>query len=147
MNAHLMAFQGKGNRRIVADCIYFTRTYRGLIKGLPSERVNEEILEGLPCWLHRVFGEHPIFVLPPKIQAYDWSHPAAPAVMKRIHEMPPVCAAALLECEAPILKGPGSSLVVAWFQDTPSLPVGPSILAELEQLDWELFARDNDEEF
>ena len=113
-----LTFAGGVRARITE--LHQTRTYAGLLDGGPSPSLDQRLVDRLaeqcssrPGWL----------LLRP-------DRPTEPPASPRRHLPLPA-----LRCQATLVTGDGE-LDVLWFQDALALPIDPSVLEQLRQLDF-----------
>src|ERR1043165_7662673 len=99
-------------QRIFARSLHISGTYAGMLEGVPNDEVNSMILGGVPARYRRVFGEHPVYVLPPVIERWEEPHPADRLRQRVIAVMPHTEIAALFESFS--FTGQPSALIIAW---------------------------------
>jgi len=128
-------------RRAFAAEVHIDRTYAGLLEGTPTEKLNQEILSEVPRTMHRIFGDCPVFVLPPVVQRSTRQHPVLGVVEDAT--MPAVQVAMRFVSYEPISPGRhASQLVIVWHQDTWSPEIPDFIREQLTRIDWNAVAQD-----
>jgi len=111
-------------------------TYRTLIEGIPSERLNERIVNDVEELCKRVFFLERCIIIPPTLSPREFRG-------KSWRALPPVLIAVLFRC-LPI-RYPGhvySELAVAWFQSSIEPLISEQILPLIQKLDWARHAKD-----
>lgn len=119
--------------------------YSGLLEGLPTREMNARTIERLVAEERaRPFAAEPLLI--PPIQRpieYDRERPypfGEPA------ELPPVACVGRFDSNSPArdMTCMCSDLVVIWFQNEFSPPIGPDVWHQLRKIDWDRHARDGD---
>ena len=127
--------------KLFADEIHIGYTYALLLDGVPSDEVNQHILNGLPERMRRIFYKAPVYVLPPEIELRTEPHP-----LRGSHEvptMPPVeLAVRFISYEPLTAEGHAAQLVVVWHQHTMTPLIADSARLRLEHLNWKDTAKD-----
>jgi len=120
-------------------------TYGGLLEGLPTDRLNQRIIEGLLRG-ERGTGtsaEEP-YLVPPTARPIKL-HDDRPYPFGTPEALPAVtCVAHLTSSPARDTMRDGSALTVIWFQDDYAFPIDPHVLDHLHGLDWKGRATDFD---
>jgi uncharacterized protein (TIGR02996 family) len=119
-------------------------TYGGLLEGLPTDRLNREMIERLLSdererdpWA----GEP--YLVPPVVRPIDWRE-ERPYPFGTPEELPRVTCVARVRSHRPAreMNKDGSALTVIWFQDEFAFPIDPRVLEHLRGLDWDSRAFD-----
>ena len=125
-------------KSIRIDSIHISRTYAGVLEGLPS---TEESIEHAKHLARELWGDRPTVVIPPATTPLR-----QPRVNHREQSLPRErCPEWLILAwlEGPALKdGDGSQLIVIWFQDAPGFEVPGMLLHDLACDTWEKHAKD-----
>jgi hypothetical protein len=134
----------QSGRRISLDSLTQSRTYAGLLEGLPTVEMSQRIIDRLIAterergwWVGEPYLIPPVFT-PLEFwreKLYPFGEPAAiPQItcVGRFRSFPPA-----RDPEAHY-----SELTVIWFQDQFAFPLHPGILEHLRLLDWDRLARD-----
>jgi hypothetical protein len=126
--------------RINAQSIHICNTYEGMLMGVPNDEVNSTILGEAPTHYRRVFGEQPVYVLPPAIERWEEPHPADRSRQRVVAAMPCIEVAGLFVCISS--KGQLSALIIVWHQDEAALSLSDAVRHRLVAIDWEAHAHD-----
>src|SRR5262245_42079815 len=95
-------------RRVSVDAFDYSRTYSGLLEGLPNAEINDWIIQRALIRQESSWGRRPTYLIQPVIERKDPEHP----------RLPPVLLLARLRCNEPIDPNfMGSELVVVWFSE------------------------------
>ena len=129
------SFKTLSGRVISAWKIEQWEAHHGRLEGSPTIESNHRMIEWHLQEQHRKSGRRPILI-PPRQYELDFDYPfGTPALLPAV------------ACLAHFEAGPfshnnmdGSELAVLWFQDQYALPVEPTVVAALENLDWESLA-------
>jgi hypothetical protein len=137
----------ESGRDIALSQVYLESTYGGLLEGYPSARINDWLLGALPDRAARrlpgapVHVVEPVRTLPAEEESGRWpfgppellpavlcvgrfdSHPVDPGLDPAWHE---------------------SRLVIAWFQDEPTVPASGPAPAPLRVVRWGELAEDQE---
>lgn len=121
-------------RSVAVDALYYQETYLSLLEGVPNQEINARILERVRSEMVPLWGERPVYVVPPAISLLNHEHPVLPAVRFT----------AWLTCYQPIKEiNAGSELVVVWFREECSdEPLEDIVYDAIRSLSWEELARD-----
>jgi len=111
-----------------------------MLEGVPNDEVNSMILSSVPARYRRVFGEHPVYVLPPVIEKWDEPHPADRLRQRVVAVMPQTEIAALFESFSS--TGQPSALIIVWHQDEATLTLTDDVRHRLAAVDWQSHAHD-----
>ncbi len=132
---------------IELNSIYQYRTYSCLLEGLPTRQLNRMIVEKAKGYaIEKLwFGGGPYLIQPPEIPInvprQKWLEPDEEYEPARI---PPIACIALFDALA-IARDPNadsSALRIVWFQDDFALPIDPTTIAQIQQIDWKIHAED-----
>jgi uncharacterized protein (TIGR02996 family) len=121
------------------------QVYEGLLEGLPTTQLNQQIIEQLVAQeRERPAGGEPYLIRPvetpieyPRDRPYPFGQPVA---------LPPVACVGRFHSFEPA-RAPGhgySVLVVIWFQAEFALPIDPHVWEQLLLIDWDQLAADYD---
>ncbi len=127
-------------QQIFARSLHISGTYDNMWEGAPNDEVNSMIFSGAPARYRRVFGEHPVYVLPPIIERWEERHPADRSRQLVVAAMPPTEIAALFDSFGS--TGELSTLIIAWHQDEASLTLTEDVRQRLAGIDWQSHARE-----
>jgi hypothetical protein len=121
-------------RRVMLDAFEYSRTYGGLLEGLPNAEINSRIIEG--ALAERSWGLRKTHLIPPEVDTRDPRHP----------ELPPALLRAWVWCNDPINPAfMGSSLVVVWFaHECHADTIADVVFRAIRGLPWEQLAEDFD---
>jgi hypothetical protein len=131
----------KTKRRIVAECMYFTKTYGGLMTCSYTDHANAIVMERNLKQLTHVFHGGSVHVIKPSIvrtEEDDLFDPDNKCIREVI---PPVLVAAAFDSD-PIRDGDGSILAIAWYQNSYNCFLEETIRPEIEAIDWDTLAHD-----
>lgn len=141
----LLTLTLNSGHRIFASGLQISRTYQGLLIGFPNDELNNVILRNIPTRYRKVFGELPVYVLPPLIERWEVQDTMDHLRQRVVAAMPKIEIAGLFECDTPVKPtGEGSALIIAWHQDEAILPLPDEIQHRLQALDWEAHAQNVD---
>lgn len=137
----------ESGRTVTVDMLLQSRTYGGLLEGVPDARANEWHVERAmrTALEHCVEGASPHLIAPVRRDYLrtpgDMSHRSSVRVAEWL---PMVTCTALLKDTTPVREGcPGFSwLTIVWFQDEFAPPILEPNLAEITRLDWTALATD-----
>ncbi len=116
-------------------------TYAGLLEGLPTEQLNQGIVERILTDERERSPLGEPYLIPPRqtpidhADEYPFGTPAA---------LPEISCVANFESPEPA-RDPlqdYSVLTVIWFQDDFAFPIDPQVLEQIRALDWEQLAQD-----
>lgn len=132
-----------GDETIYIKSLHQWQTYIGLLEGLPTDRMNAEILKRVRQKAKDYTGINAVYVIEPEqvpIQ-YDGKYPFGTPM-----ELPGyICITELSKFGAARDKTKdGSALALVWFQNSYAFPVNEDILHKIAQLKWEELAEDFD---
>ncbi len=121
------------------------RVYEGLLEGMPTREMNADIIDRLVAEERaRPFTGPPLLLTPeqrplkhPRRHPYPFGEPAA---------LPSVACVGRFHSSSPTREAMRdfSDLVVIWFQDEFSPPIGPEVWNQFHEIDWDRHARDGD---
>ncbi|MGZ4963027.1 MAG: hypothetical protein ACXWKG_11480 [Limisphaerales bacterium] len=131
----------KTKRRIVAEIVYLSQTYGGLMTCSYTDDVNEVVIERKLKALTHVFFGGSIHLIKPVITRHETNDPFHPGQKRIWAMMPPVMVAACFASK-PVRDGDGSLLVIAWFQNSTTCLLEDAIRPEIEAVNWEEWAHD-----
>lgn len=130
----------KNNLSVRINVIHQERTYSGLLEGLPTRKMNEQKLHGLPLEAQNQLGKIKVYLIEPsqkkiEYEEYPFGEPAS---------LPRITCMAQLENNRPARNEEMdfSMLILIWFQDAFAFPIEESILKTIETLDWAEIAQD-----
>jgi hypothetical protein len=114
------------------DSFDYSRTYGGLLEGLPNAEINSRIIAR--ARVMESWGPRKTHLIPPEVDARDPRHPALPPALLR----------AWLWCGEPIDPAyMGSELVVVWFsEECLDEPIAEMVLRAVRGLPWDQLADD-----
>ena len=121
-------------RRVTLDAFEYSRTYAGLLEGLPNAEINSRIIE--EALAKGLWGPRKTHLVPPVIDERDPKHP----------RLPSACLQAWVWCNDPIDPAfMGSALVVVWFADECLADtIADVVFRAIRGLPWEQLAEDFD---
>jgi hypothetical protein len=129
-------------RGVTASQIYIDETYGAMLMGIPSDPVNESILEMVPFEMQRRFGTTRIVIVPPQIRRGRPIELGPPRGVIEEAFIPPVRIAARFYSDAFAVGETYSQLVVVWYQDSLGPLVGDHARECMEALNWNELAED-----
>jgi hypothetical protein len=123
-------------RRIHLRELWQYRTYDGLLEGLPTEVMNEGMLQHLLArYRDQPYPGAPYLIRPTERRIetsqggpYPFGNPSA---------LPGVTCISRFESREPAPDQPLSGLVVIWFQQEFALPIDPAVVTQIETIDWQ----------
>src|SRR5262245_20241886 len=121
-------------RQVSLDAFDYSRTYGGLLEGLPNAEMNRRIIERAQAEREGSWGPRKTHLIPPVVDARDPKHPAfSPALLR-----------AWLHCNEPIDPAfMGSALVVVWFaEECLDEPITEVVFRAIRGLPWDQLADD-----
>jgi hypothetical protein len=128
-------------REVSVDSIRQWFTYGGLLEGLPTDRMNREMIERL-LRDERGTGRGDPYLVPPPVRPISYQRDR-PYPFGNPETLPSVtCVARLSSSPARDQTTDVSVLTVIWFQDDFAFPIDPAVLAHLRDLVWEELATD-----
>ena len=112
-------------------------TYRRLIEGIPTDSLNEEIVNDVEELCKRVFFLERCIIIPPTLSPREFRG-------KSWRELPRVLIAGSFRCFKPVRHAGHvySALAVAWFQSSLEPLVSEQVLPLIQKLDWARHAED-----
>lgn len=116
------------------DTLYQAKTYGGLLEGVPTKRLNDQIIERVKNKAREMaHGIMPVTIIEPKTRKILGLENN---VFGKSIALPGVyCIAEIISSQT--FKDPskdGSGLMVIWFQDTFAWPIQEDVLQELQKL-------------
>jgi hypothetical protein len=111
-------------------------TYRGLLEGVPHEKLNQRIIEAAVQDAKKVFGASEPFLIQPKQtpldigREYPFGKPATIPGVRCIGYF--LCLSATPQGQA----GDYSSMTFVWFQKQFAMPIDPEVLDQIRAVDW-----------
>jgi len=127
-------------------------TYEGLQGGVPTSKMNQEIIErALNRAVSPFLKEGPLLIQPVEvaIEASDLELESPKWKWKREDSgeparIPDILCEGRFESSSPVhdTSQDGSSLVIVWFQNAFALPIDPEIVEQIKAIDWESAAHD-----
>jgi hypothetical protein len=129
-------FTDDAGRHITIDAIYSSRTYAGVLEGVPSEALNAKIVERARKSVASLWGHRALYLdVPTPMPTSDDGFSTLPEWTHR----------AWLTSSPFETSALQSELVLVWFADEqPRLSACQLVRAALRSLDWEAHALDVD---
>ncbi|MCA8831390.1 hypothetical protein [Hymenobacter pini] len=128
-------------KTVVMKALHQAGTYSGLLEGLPTTRMNKEILRRVKDSARRIFYAQDIFLIEPVqklLKREKWYVFGKPAILPKIQ-----CIAELYHPQpARNHDMHFSALTVIWYQDSYALPIYPEVVRKLKELPWDDIAGD-----
>ncbi|NUM35668.1 MAG: hypothetical protein HUU50_14065 [Candidatus Brocadiae bacterium] len=128
----------KCGRSVYISDFDYTRTYGGLIEGMPNEKLNNKIIECAMIRMQLIWGKRKTHLIPPKIDTSDPKHPSLPSTQLT----------AYIVCNDPVNNNyMGSELVIVWYikdEDFESSSMRDVTAAALNSINWNDLAQDFD---
>ncbi len=119
------------------------RTYGGLLEGLPTDRMNEEILKRVVEEARKHTYTHAVYIITPEQTPipYEKKYPFGTPM-----QMPGITCVANFTSNQPARNQEmdGSTLTIVWYQDSYAFPVSQPILDQFREIPWSKFAEDFD---
>jgi hypothetical protein len=133
-----------GSHEITVQSLHVSRTYAGLIEGLPNASMNDRIVRWSIEDGERLVGK-PVVLVPPEVVIVPISS-HSPNVAETYPRLPSLtCIAELLTYTARDPDRLGSTLTVVWFtNDVTGGALERSLAAAVRGLDWWKHSRDFD---
>ncbi|MFP2932888.1 hypothetical protein ACLESO_48625 [Pyxidicoccus sp. 3LG] len=122
-----------------------SRTYEGLLEGLPTRQMNQRILQRLVEEARsKVHGVEP-YLVPPREKPIDYSRDGRPYPFGDPAMLPSVVCIARLHSRKPARNRDCdySALAVVWLQEEFAFPIDPGVMDYLRALDWDNLAADD----
>jgi len=132
-----------GNEHISIKSLHQWQTYAGLLEGLPTDRMNENILKRVSESAKKYTHIDTLHIIEPTQMpiAYEGKYPFGTPMQLPGY----VCVAELSKFGAARDKNrDGSMLALVWFQEEYAFPIKAEILKKMEQLNWNELAEDFD---
>jgi len=131
-------FRLASGRRVRLDSLYITRTYAGLLEGVPDDQYNLRQIERAARALIPVWGERATYVIPPQIRAVT-------EVGRTYNRLPELIYCAWLTSEPIKPQWCASELVTVWFGPPEAdIPVLQLVVGAVGGVPWEQVAKDFD---
>lgn len=134
----------RSGRHVSLSEITQTRTYTGMLEGVPTTQSNRQLLERL-VEKHRGPANRAVYLVPPKETLTPLPDNAADpeGVPARL---PAITCVARFESTSPARDADrdSSDLIVIWLQDDFSTSASDATFNDLSAIDWEKHARDLD---
>lgn len=114
-----------------------SRTYAGLLEGLPTTEINQGLLADLPA-KHRDYGR-PAHVIKPVEELIPYSDQSGePYPFGTPARLPPILCAAQFESFQPArdMEAHASGLTVVWFQRHFAFPIDEDVVKAIQAIDW-----------
>ena len=132
-------------RSITIDSFYVTRTYGGMLEGLPTSDINTHLVESAKKKIAKLWGDRQTHVVKPTIKPFPM--PEVPADFIRRHGdpemLPKFQCHAWLDSDALTKEGHGSGVVLIWWADETEAFSIPELVEEaLRGIKWESVAED-----
>jgi hypothetical protein len=121
----------KDGRELSATCFIFSSSDRGAMILTPSDRATRNFISKAHDDAKRLFGEHPIILIPPRITRDEKDQPWLPPVrlIAEFSSAPTDDAFCL------------STAVVIWYQREAFPFIGDDVVGDFEVIDWEKDAK------
>lgn len=139
-----MKFELESNHSVFLASLNQCRTYDFFMHGLPTEGMNEGIIERAVEAARKLSVEHePYLVSPEGRPVKDGSN--RPDLFGKAAQIPGIiCTARLLSPKrARDRQADHSWLTVVWFQNTFALPIDESVFNRIKAIHWEEVAEDD----
>lgn len=141
------ARSGAGIRLATGRWIHFTyltqhSTYGGLIEGVPSRRLNQNMIDRA-LDKARTFGPGRVALIPPVVTPFDGPQRELDEPPRFYERLP--ATTCFGQFRSDVIGDPYetySCLGIVWFQDSFALPIAVEIEAAIRQLDWDQLAAD-----
>lgn len=134
-------FTVEQNRDVSMRSLHQWRTYGGLLEGLPTDRLNEEILKRVTEEARKHTNMHAVHIIKPEQIAipYEKKYPFGTPM-----QMPGITCVANFTSNQPAndQRIDGSALTIVWYQDDYAFPVSQHILAQFREIPWSKLAED-----
>ena len=128
----------KCGRRVYISDFYYTRTYGGLLEGLPNEKLNDRIIQHALRRMEPRWGKRRTHLIHPRIDTTEMEHPSLPSTELT----------AWITCNEPIdSQYMGSDLVLVWYledEEFEASSIKDVTTAALESIEWSKLAGDFD---
>lgn len=127
-------------------------TYEGLQGGVPTTKMNQEIIErAVKRAMSSFLKEGPLVIQPVEVAVelsdldldsprWKWKRDGSGEPAR----IPDILCEGRFESTSPIhdTSQDGSSLIIVWFQSYFALPIDPAIVEQIKAIDWESAAHD-----
>jgi len=127
----------KCGAKVWIDSVYISNPYSGLIIGVPSAEMNEDILSGAMTKMSKMWGTRKTYLVPPKITEVDQGeglkYPSLPRYMVHVW----------LQSMDSKIGGDGTDLILVFFTSDPiyeEQPLEPLVAGHLKDIDWHTVA-------
>lgn len=123
---------------IYLDTLHQTRTYAGLLEGVPTQEMNQRLLQDAIRTATVMFKPAPPFLIP-AVQTpidmgsgrkYPFGTPMA---------LPPIRCIATFNSYFPTREGEGadaSTMTLIWYQQEFAMPIDPKVREAIRAIDW-----------
>jgi hypothetical protein len=131
----------ENGKKAYLDSLHQWRTYGGLLEGIPTDKMNANILERVLVEAKHHTYTSAIFVIKPEQVPipYDGKYPFGNPM-----QMPATTCVASLTCldTARNHSMDGSALTIVWYQENFAFPIEEAILESIKQITWSQLAED-----
>ncbi len=118
-------------------------TYGGLLEGLPTDRMNENILKRVVEEARKHTYNDAVYIIQPEQTPipYDKKYPFGTPM-----QMPAITCIASFTSHQPAYnqEKDGSALTIVWYQEEYAFPVSQAILEQFRKIPWSTLAKDFD---
>jgi hypothetical protein len=130
--------QMASGRSISLAALNQSRTYEGLLEGVPTDKMNKRHVDSALKKAHELWKQRPYLIPPVETpikfeREYPFGVPA---------EIPGITCFARFRSHQPVGQGDYSELTLVWFQSEFALPIDEEILVHICAMDWNKHATD-----
>lgn len=130
------------DRTVKIESLYQYHTYAELIEGIPTDKLNQRILDKLPSKALGFTYTDKSYLIEPiqKEIEYEGNYPFGKPM-----ELPPiVCIMGLKSYNGSTKEnGDYSELTLVWFQEEFCFPIDSKIKQKISEIDWSLYCSDH----
>ncbi|MCE3228975.1 MAG: hypothetical protein K0S32_3526 [Bacteroidetes bacterium] len=134
----IWTFTVETDRTLYMKGLYQWETYSGLLEGLPTDKMNQGILENIAkdAKRHVPFCDA-VYVIQPEQTPFPYEREHPYPFGKPMSLPDTVCVTNLYSLE-PVRNedGEGSQLTVVWFQENYAFPIDVEIRDKIMQIEW-----------
>ncbi len=134
-------FTVEHNLDVTLDSLHQWRTYGGLLEGLPTDKMNANILKRVEEEARKHTYASAVYIIKPEQipipydRVYSFGTPM---------EMPPITCVASFTSHKPARNQQmdGSRLTIVWYQEEYAFPVKQSVIEQFIEIPWSKVAED-----
>tara|TARA_B100001750_G_C15316894_1_gene500153 strand:- start:365 stop:826 length:462 start_codon:yes stop_codon:yes gene_type:complete len=140
----------KSQRIITLEEIYQDLTYSSLIEGIPTRRLNKDIIKATYKSVNdKIYSSAPIHIIRPSEEPVDLPEDRLDYYRSKGEDWEPLSIPKIC-CMANFISNPitenymFSNLTIIWFQKNWVMPIEDYILKQIKSLDWNRYANQGD---